>query len=422
MVLDGASQATKSHVALALVLLQLPVYFCLRDLKLALGADFFNPSVVYYEGDYWISVREARFENESATGARWVNQAYLCIVDNSEFQDPKCHLYDPFEGRYSECLYSSTSKRSASQAHSFRPRFETTGVEDLKLFHWPGKGLYGVFGRKGQPDEEGSDACPRPVVFRQFLVKVGSYTAAKWDDVWNLIVPVPLSANVRYSRRTVKEKNWMPFIYSDELYFSYSVQPHKVLQVNVNGTATMKYLTSTPEIFANLPENFDLKWTIHGGPPQVFVSANMSSWNEDYYLGIFHYFHYTEGRKLRYRHFAFKTLPRPPFRVVGRSSELSLEFAKSLPSERAYASEVAYISGLDLKPDGMLLVSYGSADVEARLLLIKLHDIEALFRDGVLLTGRTNNDAVHLGSSSTNSTVVQVENVNQSKMSNHLRI
>jgi hypothetical protein len=50
---------------------------------------------------------------------------------------------------------------------------DTQGVEDPKLFVWPGKGVYAVFGRKPEA-QHGSPYCKEPI-FVQFFVQVGGW-------------------------------------------------------------------------------------------------------------------------------------------------------------------------------------------------------------------------------------------------------
>jgi hypothetical protein len=48
---------------------------------------------------------------------------------------------------------------------------DTEGIEDPKLFVWPGKGVFAVFGRK--PEALGASRHCRDPVFMQFIVQVG---------------------------------------------------------------------------------------------------------------------------------------------------------------------------------------------------------------------------------------------------------
>ena len=51
---------------------------------------------------------------------------------------------------------------------------DTQGVEDPKLFVWPGKGVYAVFGRK--PEALGASPYCKDPIFVQFVVQVGELT------------------------------------------------------------------------------------------------------------------------------------------------------------------------------------------------------------------------------------------------------
>lgn len=345
-----------------------------RDLKLALGDNYFNPSLVLHQGTYYLAVRSMYFETINSM-RQWTNKAHLCILDAFELTGAKCAEFDPWQGDFRECTYSP---RIVAKL-----RAETTGIEDLKLFHWPGKGLYGIFGRK--PLSASPNNTCAFTIFQQFMVKVSEDKSSDLSDPWNLQRPVSLTLKPPkglYTRKLhVKEKNWMPFIYRDKLYVTYSVQPHRVFEILSNGTAVMRYLTSSPQFFDNLTENLHSK--LRGGPPLVRVPSELSIWKEDYYLGILHFTNYIDGR-MWYRHHAFKVQSRPPFKLMGVSRELKLQFRQELPYDRSYAQLVTYVSGLHLQHDGTLVIGYGSADIEARLMIMPLQDLEHLF-DGTLV-------------------------------------
>lgn len=63
--------------------------------------------------------------------------------------------------RFQECLWGSERKVAD---------VDTQGVEDPKLFVWPGKGVYAVFGRK--PEALGASPYCKDPIFVQFLVQV----------------------------------------------------------------------------------------------------------------------------------------------------------------------------------------------------------------------------------------------------------
>jgi hypothetical protein len=89
-----------------------------------------------------------------------------------------------------------------------------------------------------------------------------------------------------------------------------------------------------------------------------------------------------------YHHYAYRVEAAPPFRVCGVSSEIQLVTRKRSADKQASGwthqriwkdtSQTAYISGLYL--DGTTVhMSYGSSDIDARLLSMSVADMEALF-------------------------------------------
>lgn len=67
--------------------------------------------------------------------------------------------------RFQECLWGSEKKVAD---------VDTQGVEDPKLFVWPGKGVYAVFGRK--PEALGASPYCRDPIFVQFIVQVCAHS------------------------------------------------------------------------------------------------------------------------------------------------------------------------------------------------------------------------------------------------------
>jgi hypothetical protein len=63
--------------------------------------------------------------------------------------------------RFQECLWGNERKVAD---------VDTQGVEDPKLFVWPGKGVYAVFGRK--PEALGASPYCKDPIFVQFVVQV----------------------------------------------------------------------------------------------------------------------------------------------------------------------------------------------------------------------------------------------------------
>ena len=213
----GASSSSSSSSSL----LQRPTPY---DVKLDLGPYFFNPSIVRHRGVYLSTARTAHMKRiertnwvrgrpreegmcclgcTQADGAlvgpaplagvwlktttptqhqsqqplhttpqhqplhphphptQWFNDAYICMSTSPDFAGVSCRKFDPWQGRFQECLWGS--ERKAADV-------DTQGLEDPKLFSWPGRGVYAVFGRK--PEALGSSPYCRNPVFVQFIVQV----------------------------------------------------------------------------------------------------------------------------------------------------------------------------------------------------------------------------------------------------------
>jgi hypothetical protein len=120
---------------------------------------------------------------------------------------------------------------------------------------------------------------------------------------------------------------------------------------------------------------------MHGGPSLVFIPSHGSS--KPCYLGVLHFYeqdHKTEYRI--YRHFAYRMNPEPPFQISALSEELPLIFNASYSRWR---SKIAYVSGLDVQigsseDESRVLISYGSADIESRVLSLSLSELNAMFK------------------------------------------
>jgi hypothetical protein len=414
------------------------------DVRLELGPYFFNPSVVRHaKGVYLATARTAHMKRVDRTNW-WFNEAYVCTSARADFAAVSCRKFDPWQGRFAECLWGSARKAAD---------VDTKGLEDAKLFSWPGKGVYAVFGRK--PEALGaSPYCVDPV-FVQFLVQVvadGKDAEAAAADPWSVRRPRELKAGpfarqlyggkgAAAGQEPIKEKNWMPFVHQDRLFMTHSVHPHRVFEVNSSGVATAMHVTRNDPLFAPFARE-----DVHGGPPVVLVPGKWGKYNnarasgggkaaaaaaaEDYYLGVFHFFR-TSGEgsaKVKaYHHYAYKTEARAPFRVCAVSRELALVTRSRRRSadggeggagggegwthQRIWkdTSQTAYVAGLALVERGAggggggggagqrggrgskegrgapppppvdVLLSYGSSDIDARLLTLPLSELDAMF-------------------------------------------
>ncbi|GBF99713.1 hypothetical protein Rsub_12425 [Raphidocelis subcapitata] len=343
------------------------------DVQLELGPFYFNPSIVHHGGVYLSTARTAHMKRIDRTNW-WFNDAYICMSTAPTFETVSCRKFDPWQGRFQECLWGS-ERRVAD--------VDTEGLEDPKLFTWPGKGVFAVFGRK--PEALGASPYCRDPVFVQFIVQV---VALDKSDPWSIrrpreLKPGPFAGSLYQPRgEPIKEKNWMPFVRGDQLYMVHSVVPHRVFRMSPQGVAVQQFLTTNEPLLAPFAGQ-----DVHGGPPVVLMGGA-----EPYYLGIFHFF-MTFGsgsaKVKQYHHYFYKTEAVPPFRICAVSQELPLVTRKrdDASGKRDWThqriwkdtSQTAYASGLYVDGD-RVLVSYGSSDIDARLLALGVADVEAMFQ------------------------------------------
>jgi hypothetical protein len=121
--------------------------------------------------------RTTRIKYDS-TGLKWiVNRAHLCAADPARLAAPaRCSPFDPWRGNYTECRWGSDE---------YKVPWEATGVDDTKLFRWPGRGLWSITGRRPPRPAGGKAWCRQPVVWRQFVVQLAregeDVDVARWD-------------------------------------------------------------------------------------------------------------------------------------------------------------------------------------------------------------------------------------------------
>lgn len=342
-----------------------------RDMKLDLGQYYFNPSVVEHKNLYFSTARTAYMKRLNKTNW-WFNEAFLCVSTTMEFGTNTCRDFNPLRSTFNECLWGS--------AEQVAP-VDTQGIEDPKLFVWPGKGLYAIFGSK--PERAGQIHCKQPVIFQQYLAQLLEEYSGSGGN-WSLPHPVALRADkypqLYRGRGDIKEKNWMPFHYRDRLYMVHSMHPHRVLEMNSRGQAVELHETYDEGLFAKFT-----KFDIHGGPPVLHVAGAISATQRSYFLGVFHYFETLLPSKIKdYHHYLYKFEDTPPFRVCAVSKEIPLR-PMSPDQVKIYrriwkdTSKTTYVNGLFITKSGELLLSYGSSDLSSRLLVLTMQEMENLF-------------------------------------------
>jgi hypothetical protein len=195
-------------------------------------------------------------------------------------------------------------------------------------------------------------------------------------DMWHIQRPVAMRIGdeaIRFKQRQgVWEKNWMPFLYSNELFISYQTAPrHLVYRHSAPAKPLhLEYVTTSAVVTKALPEK-----NMHGGPPLLLITNQVTTFKSSYYLGIIHYREVTKDEGLQMPHFAVRMSALPPFEVLQISNkEIPLQ---PVPGNR---QRFGVISGAWLdEVTKQLVLTYGASDTSSRLLQVNVAEFENTF-------------------------------------------
>ncbi|PNH05439.1 hypothetical protein TSOC_008273 [Tetrabaena socialis] len=340
--------------------------------------DFtYNPSLVEH-GDKYVSALKRTTFRKVGRKTFWINHLYMCVGQRDDLHSLRCNAFNPWSEPYLECEFGSNVRNGKT---------DVTGLGDVKVWAWPGKGVYAIFGRKPERTPGSGQYCNTKVVYDQWIAQVRPEPGA---GPWRLQQPLRLhlsGGGYTYPDEpaVVMEKNWMPWVHRGKdgiemLHVTHMVNPHRVLEVSPSGACTVRHETQgTKELFARFAEH-----PVHGGPPVIRVEAARSGDGQPYYLGVMHHIEWltrmsgTKERKIKlYRHFAYKFQPEPPFAVTAVSDELRLTFYSN--RQHPTKAYIAYVSGFYMADNGTVYMSYGAGDREARVMVLPLAELEASF-------------------------------------------
>lgn len=289
-------------------------------------------------------------------------------------------------------------------------------------------GLFAIYGAKPFRSSGAADnVCKGPLLFQQYMTQlatdngdattaVPSATAiaatAAGKSLWPAQAHIPLviqpsahasttgnKAHIQDPPKNIKEKNWMPLTYGTTLYMVYSLHPTRIYQVHPSGKLTPAYITNSAFLLGH--SHIPIR-KVHGGPPIVLVphlgrykagtndtaaleqGAAAAALKQERYLGIMHYFDMEsspdmpngEARK-HYHHHFFYLHAAPPFHICQVSKELLLQEKQGASPA---ARHVQYASGLHYDvASRQVLVSYGTGDAAARVMVLALPELESMF-------------------------------------------
>eukprot|EP00775_Hariotina_reticulata_P013001 gene13001-13130_t len=355
----------------------LPTWEIIRGNNISLayhtGYSYGNVALVRFGMQFYMVVRKSHWSAASRSSLPWYPPAHphqddrirfwhnavaLCSVNSNTLQPTHCHDYDPRD--WPECWWGQG--------------FEAGGIEDPRLFAWPGKGLYMLFGSKPWPRKAESSSfedqlCEGPLALQQWLVLVEPSAHSSSTDHWQQGI-----IRLQYTDDTQniagdglrREKNWNPFVYRNRLLFSQTLSPHVVVRCSSSGQCKKQFRTSSLA-FEGLPNK------PRGNTPAVLVPAAFSNEPLDYYLGIAH----VEANR-SYTSFFYKMQARPPFRIYARSRPIPLLGSKN-PWNPAWA-DVSFPMSLDLINDlYRVVIGYGSGDTVPRVLTLAWSEVRDLF-------------------------------------------
>ena len=163
-----------------------------------------------------------------------------------------------------------------------------------------------------------------------------------------------------YSDMRSLEKNWMPFQYENKLYIVYSVNPHVILDINMDtGLCKEIFSTTFPEIINNIGNDIG-----NGAPAQLIILDGIET-----YIGLGHTRGFQNGEMTR-KNFIYLFNKYPPFNIthVSKTFNLLKPFVK-----------IEFGSGLlvDQKTN-KIYISFGVDDCYSSIVTITFEEIKKL--------------------------------------------
>lgn len=155
------------------------------------------------------------------------------------------------------------------------------------------------------------------------------------------------------------EKNWMPFVYQNELYFIYQINPHIILKCDINTGICTKVAETTNNLMTK---------GLRGGTPAKRL-------NDDYYITFGHVKKRIFGMKQIYTTIGYLFKAKPPFSIVQASREFLMD--DDFETYR-FKNIIQFTSGLEILHKNIYL-TYGHNDCISKMLVIPVANIFKLF-------------------------------------------
>lgn len=292
----------------------------------------YNPSIVTIEDGYLLSFRWDRPENKVKNAlkrARWKDkETFVCLVELDQNFSPRdipqtIHLTDEY-GRTIQ------------------------NPEDMRILK-VGEDVVGIFNSSvtlynGQPQ------------FQMHLVNFRkNYASNHYTSSPTVALSYPKARNV--------EKNWMPFVYNNELHLIYEISPHTVLKPNRETGECVVIAKNEKEIQWNFGE-------LRGGTPALAMG-------NDFYISFFH--SAVLAKQLRRKSAYFYLMgcyvfdQKPPFNITAITPKPILP--EDLYTFRHNHRKIIYPSGLTETPNEYILAC---GENDAHIVIVSLNKTRLL--------------------------------------------
>lgn len=283
-----------------------------------------NPSIVSIPGGYIVNYRLVNYRNRRASYYQLEPDGVIRSLNVLQAWNQAGEVL----AEYSLNLGKYVSKDGPYQ-----------GLEDLRLVVVDGVLCFSA-----------SYAQLRPLPVPRLVYGKTDLRVAELPPQWERVHVVELT-ELMASPVHVCEKNWMPVVRPDGLFWIYSLQPFRLLQWMGNEVADVVPVRPSGPMYLG-----SLRGSV--GPVDV----------EGHWLSLVHFYSTGDGRWYHHRWVRHDPETLQPLAV-------SASFCFNPDPD---AAEVEFAAGLTVGHDGLLWVTYGKDDREAMLARISVRDVLAL--------------------------------------------
>lgn len=271
-------------------------------------------------------------------------------------------------------LYGAERKYDLDEIDDgFRPCLHGTmtveGPSDARLFRFAGS-VYVQYAAWQCYPEDGRRRDGRGKLFAsQFLSRIEAEAGQMPQSQASSRIHVSgvgTSAQLTIPGPSQHQKNWMPWVHEDELYFSVFPEPHAVASVDVAHLASNCTIPVHPRYNTSheLLRSLQARWgKLSGGTPAIQAQCGS---DEPVFLAIIH-----AKQAKSYANFAIAFSQARPFPVLNVSRMLPLVCAPRGLGPYGFngslrTARICFPTGIQIV-DGHLFVAYGAGDAESRL-------------------------------------------------------